>query len=374
MLEKLKNLTALGIGNIVTTVISGLFWIYIASIVEVKEYGEIGYMLSIAIVVSGISLVGARTSLTVFASKGESIIRPLSIFTVSIGLLISTIVYMILLDFGASIYVIGFMIFTVTNAELLGKKLYITYSKHLIVQRTLMVILSLTLFYLFGYQFIILGIAISFLPFSIKFYNLIKNNKVKLSSLRKKKEVIISNYALEITGLLPITMDRIIIGPLFGFIILGNYFLGLQVLMVLTIIPTAVYQYILPQDASKVSTAKIKKIIIIISVIFAILGFFLSPILIPVALPKYSDAIEMIQIMSFVVIPVTINLIYASKFIAELKTKIVIIGSIIFISAQILGLLSLVEYMGANGFALSLLIADSIVVIYYIIIHKYYKI
>jgi len=111
MLEKLKNLTALGIGNIVTTVISGLFWIYIASIVEVKEYGEIGYTLSIAIVVSGISLVGARTSLTVFASRGESIIRPLSLFAISVGLLISTIVYMILLDFGASIYVIGFMIF-----------------------------------------------------------------------------------------------------------------------------------------------------------------------------------------------------------------------------------------------------------------------
>ena len=374
MLEKLKNLTALGIGNIVTTVISGLFWIYIASIVEVKEYGEIGYTLSIAIVVSGISLVGAKTSLTVFASRGESIIRPLSLFAISVGLLISTIVYMILLDFGASIYVIGFMIFTLTNAELLGKKLYITYSKHLIVQRTLMVIFSLVLFYLFGYQFIILGIALSFLPFSIKFYNLIKNNKVGLSKLKDKKQIILSNYVLEISGLLPGTLDRIIIGPTFGFIILGNYFLGLQVFMVLTIIPSAVYQYILPQDASKTSTAKIKKVIIIISIIFAILGFFLSPILIPAVLPKYSDAIEVIQIMSFVVIPTTINLIYASKFIAELKSKIVIVGSIIFISVQIAGLLSLIEYFGVNGLALSLLIADSVVVIYYTIVHKYYRI
>jgi hypothetical protein len=82
----------------------------------------------------------------------------------------------------------------------------------------------------------------------------------------------------------------------------------------------------------------------------------------------------MIQIMSFVVIPTTINLIYASKFISELKAKIVVVGAIIFICVQTAGLLSLVEYMGANGFALSLLIADSIVVIYYIMIHKYYKI
>jgi O-antigen/teichoic acid export membrane protein len=329
MLEKLKNLTALGTANIATTAIAGLFWIYIASIIEVEEYGEIGYTLSIATLIAGISLLGAKSSLTVFAARKESIIRPLSLFIISVGILISMITYIILTDFGVSIYVIGFIIFSITNAELLGKKLYITYSKYLIIQRTLMVVLSLLLYYFFGYQFIILGIAISFLPFSIKFYNLIKNNKVGLSKLKNKKQIILSNYVLEISGLLPGTLDRIIIGPMFGFIILGNYFLGLQVFMVLAVIPSAVYQYILPQDASKTSTAKIKKVIIIISIIFAILGFFLSPILIPAVLPKYSDAIEVIQIMSFVVIPTTINLIYASKFIAELKSKIVIVGSII---------------------------------------------
>jgi len=374
MLEKLKNLTALGTANIATTAIAGLFWIYIASIIEVEEYGEIGYTLSIATLIAGISLLGAKSSLTVFAARKESIIRPLSLFIISVGILISMITYIILTDFGVSIYVIGFIIFSITNAELLGKKLYITYSKYLIIQRTLMVVLSLLLYYFFGYQFIILGIAISFLPFSIKFYNLIKNNKVGLSKLKNKKQIILSNYVLEISGLLPGTLDRIIIGPMFGFIILGNYFLGLQVFMVLTVIPSAVYQYILPQDASKTSTAKIKKVIIVISIIFAILGFFLSPILIPTVLPKYSDAIEVIQIMSFVVIPTTINLIYASKFIAELKSKIVIVGSIIFISVQITGLLCLVEYFGVNGLALSLLIADSVVVIYYTIVHKYYRI
>ena len=365
MLEKLKNLTALGIGNIVTTTISGLFWIYIASLVEVKEYGEIGYILSIAAVAAGISLVGAKTSLTVFASKGESMIRPLSIFTISFGLLISIIIYMTLLDFGASIYVIGFMIFTVTNAEILGKKFYITYSKHLIVQRSLMVVCSLLLYYLFGYQFIILGIAVSFLPFSVKFYNLIKNNKIKLSSIKQKKNILLSNYGVELAGLLPGTMDRIIIGPLFGFTILGNYILGLQVFIILTIIPVTVYQYILPQDASKISTVKIKKIIISISIILSIVGFFLSPILIPAVLPKYSDAIEVIQIMSFVTIPTTINLMYASKYIAEFKSKIVIIGSVIFMSIQIAGILTLVEHLGANGLALSLLIYSRYLLYHY---------
>lgn len=374
MLEKIKNLTALGVANIVTTAISGLFWIFIASLVEVDKYGEIGYTLSIATLIAGLSLLGAKSSLTVFAAKKESIIRPLSLFTISIGILISVIIYLILTDVGVSVYVIGFVIFTLTNAELLGRKLYITYSKHLVIQRTLMVGCSLLLFYLFGYQFIILGIAISFLPFSIKLYNLIKFNNVGLTKLKNKKQIILSNYVLEISGLLPGTLDRIIIGPLFGFMILGNYFLGLQVFVVLTVIPTAVYQYILPQDASNKSTAKIKKIIIIISIIFAVLGFFLSPILIPEILPKYSEAIEIIQIMSIVVVPTTINLIYASKFIAELKTKIVVVGSLIFISVQVAGIFSLVEYFGVNGLALSLLVADSIVVIYYTIIYKFSKI
>ena len=88
MLEKIKNLTALGVANIVTTAISGLFWIFIASLVEVDKYGEIGYTLSIATLIAGISLLGAKSSLTVFAAKKESIIRPLSLFTISIGILI----------------------------------------------------------------------------------------------------------------------------------------------------------------------------------------------------------------------------------------------------------------------------------------------
>ena len=123
MLEKIKNLTALGVANIVTTAISGLFWIFIASLVEVDKYGEIGYTLSIATLIAGLSLLGAKSSLTVFAAKKESIIRPLSLFTISIGILISVIIYLILTDVGVSVYVIGFVIFTLTNAELLGRKL-----------------------------------------------------------------------------------------------------------------------------------------------------------------------------------------------------------------------------------------------------------
>ena len=69
--SKFKDLTVLGIANIIVTVIGGIFWFYIASIVEVDEYGKISYVLAAAGITAVISLLGSSTSITVFTMKGR---------------------------------------------------------------------------------------------------------------------------------------------------------------------------------------------------------------------------------------------------------------------------------------------------------------
>jgi O-antigen/teichoic acid export membrane protein len=371
--NKFRDLTSLGIGNIVTVAIGGLFWLYVASFVEVEEYGQIGYVISMAGLVSGMSLLGSSSSITVLTSKKDSIFVSISLLAIICGSIGATILYFLVEDIGSTIYVIGIIIFQLINAELLGKKSFITYSKYLIVQRILMVIFALTLFHFIGYEGIILGIGLSFLVFSIKFYQMIPEFKIDFKNLKIKWVFLVNNYLLEIARLFSGTLDKLIIAPIFGFIILGNYYFGIQIFSVIVLIPTIMYQYILPHDASEVSTKRIKRITVLVSIGLALIGYFSSPIIIPNLFPKYQEAIELIQILSIVTIPTTINLMYISKFLSQLKNKIILVGTIIVIPIQIIGIIILGKEYGVVGLGMAVLIADLVQTIYYVIVDRYTK-
>jgi O-antigen/teichoic acid export membrane protein len=371
--SKFRDLSILGISNVIITIVGGVFWFYIASLIQVDEYGKISYVLAVAGITSGISLIGSNTSITVFTSKGEKILETLSILVLIISAISSIILYYILGNISASIYVIVFAMFTLLNAELLGKKNYVKYSKNLITQRVLMVGFSLVLYYIIGYEGIILGIALSFLPLSIQLFGTFKNFSIKITELKDKKNFLINNYLLDLSRLVTGTVDKIIIAPLFGFIILGNYYLGIQVFTVISLIPTVVYQYSLPQDASKNSPIKLKKLTILFSLVIASLGYFLAPLIIPIMFPKYTDAVGVIKILSLVAIPTTINLMYTSKLLGGLNSKIVLIGSLVFLPIHLVGIVVFGKIWGAEGLAIALLLADVAHAIYYFIVDKFTK-
>ncbi len=71
--------------------------------------------------------------------------------------------------------------------------------------------------------------------------------------------------------------DKLIIAPIFGFTILGNYALGMQFYMMFLIIPSIIFQYIVPQDASGNPSIVLKKITVLISVGITVLGIIFHP-------------------------------------------------------------------------------------------------
>ena len=50
----LKDIGSIGIANIAGSGISGLFWIYLASLLGEENYGELGFYISIASVATSI--------------------------------------------------------------------------------------------------------------------------------------------------------------------------------------------------------------------------------------------------------------------------------------------------------------------------------
>jgi|TARA_B110000914_G_C15317392_1_gene378576 O-antigen/teichoic acid export membrane protein len=149
-----------------------------------------------------------------------------------------------------------------------------------------------------------------------------------------------------------------------GFALLGNYQIGIQVLSVLLILPGVLYSYTVPHDASGNTNKKLKITGVLFSIVLVIPTIILSPILIPIILPEFTESITVIQLISISLIPITISALYISKFLGQERIKIVLIGSGMFITIQIITILILGEIYSVNGVAMSYLIASTLEAIY----------
>ena len=67
--KKFKGLTTIGITNIASNAISGLFWLYIASLLDTTKYGQISYLIAIAGISTTISFLGSGNALIVYTAK-----------------------------------------------------------------------------------------------------------------------------------------------------------------------------------------------------------------------------------------------------------------------------------------------------------------
>jgi len=110
---------------------------------------------------------------------------------------------------------------------------------------------------------------------------------------------------------------------------------------------------------------------ILLWVIFAGLGILLAPSIGPIIFPDYDESVEVIQILSLAAIPMTINLMYMSKFLGAEKIRIVLIASGIFLVSQITGILVLGPIFDINGVAIAMVLANSIEAIFFVSMHRF---
>ena len=370
----IKDISMLSIAHLIPTLIAASFWFYIASLIGDEAYGELTYYLTIAGIGSTVTLLGTPTALNVYAAKGERILPAVSMLTFTTSAIGAITVYFMFYNTGAGIHVFSYTIFALITAEFLGRKLFKTYMKIMIIQKILMVSLAIILYHLIGNDGIILGIAFAFIPFIILYYKEFKNYKINFSVLKSKKKFILNNYLLDFSRMFSGSMDKIIIAPIFGFAILGNYALGMQFYMMFLLIPSIIFQYIVPQDASGNPSIVLKKITVLISVVIAILALIFSPMIIQIIFPEFIEAVSIVQIIALAVIPGTINYMYISKFLGNLKNKIILVSSIIFLISIILGMAILGQLYDVQGIAAAFVLANTAESIFLVIVNKFYNI
>lgn len=362
--NKLKDLSLVGIADITSAGISALFWFYLASLLGPEVYGELAYFLSIAGLVSTISLLGASNTLVVYTAKKIPLQTALYVLTLLAGTISSIVVFLVFFNIGTSFLILGYIIFGLVIAEILGRSLYKTYAKFVLTQKVLMIILAISLYYVIGESGILLGIAISYSPFIINIIRGFKKISINFLLVKERVNFLTNSYLQTITGVFSSSVDKIIIAPLFGFALLGNYSLGLQFLTLISLIPAAVGKYLITQESSGFENKKLKKLIILFSVGLAVLGFTIGPWVVSSIFPKFIEADEIIRIVSIAVIPNTITMTYQAKFLGREKSRLVFISSSVWLGVQIIGIIILGNIYGVNGIAVAYILASIASTIY----------
>ena len=371
-LQRIKEIATLGSGDVIGSVLSAIFWFYLASQIKPEVYGEIHWFLGIAGIFSYVALFGTLNTITVYSAKNIKIQATLYLISLIAGAILSLVVILVLPAFyeiDSGILVIAFVINTLALGDLLGRKLYSTYSKYVLAQKGLTLGLGLAFFYYFGYEGILFALALSYIFYTKRIFTIFREQKINFNLVKERIGFITNNYILFLLAGFNGQIDKIIIAPLLGFALLGNYSLALQAIAIMMTFSAIFYKYILPQDSSGKNTKNLKVFAVIISVSISLIGIFLGPVLIEVFFPKYLETKDAIQIMSIAIAPATIGLILESQFLGSEKSKVVLIGTALSLVILTSSMIILGLNFGITGLAWSLIIATSAKTVFLLFAH-----
>ena len=362
--NSLKSLSAIGFSDIIGTGIVAFFWFYLATLLDVETYGELHYFIAIAGFAYVISMIGTRDVITVYVSKKINVTSVLFLLSLGGGAVAAIVIFGIFHRIDAAFLVLAFIINDLAIGYILGQKLFNSYAKYILTQKTLTLVLGLSFYYIFGVEGIIFALALSYIHFVIFIFRGSRKSKINFSLLPPRARFIITNYSLNIFGSFRNHLDKIIIAPILGLTLLGNYALALQIWAVLIILTNIIFKYILTHDTSGNKNKKLKTLTFFSSIIIAIFGITILPIVIPEFFPRYTGTVDAIRIMSIAVIPATVGQIYTSKLLGLEKSRTLIISRTISASSFLVAILFLGLTYGITGVAVAFVLSSTLQAVY----------
>ncbi|MGY5148948.1 MAG: lipopolysaccharide biosynthesis protein [Candidatus Nitrosopumilus sp. bin_68KS] len=369
-MKQINNLANIGLADIIGSGVSAVFWFYLAILISPDNFGELHYFISIVGIIAYLSLIGAQNTITVYVAKKIPIQSTFNFISLIIGGVGFVTLYLVFERIDMGFLVIGYIIYNSAVGEILGKREYKNYFKYVLIQKLLTPIMGLSLFYLFDVEGIIYGLAFSYIAFSVIIVKSFKETKIDFTLLKSRKGFIINNYLNSLSGTLNGQVDKMMIMPILGAAVLGNYSLSLQIISAMMIISSIFYKYMLPQQSAGFNIEKTKKLLILSSIILTVIGFFIIPVTLPTIFPKYVEAIDTIKIMSLAIIPLSIGQIFTSKFLAMEKSQYVLFALIISLSVLIPTMIIFGIIFGILGVASSFVFSISIQASYFYLVDR----
>ncbi len=356
-----KNLGYVSVGNIVHTFLGAILWLVIASKLNANEFGLLNYEISIATLLTSIGIMGFDTTLVSFLAKGVNKMLYEATFLI---IVLAGLMVLLMMVFYPSYPVISLLLsmllFSLVEANNLGKHSFKKYMWLMIIQRVLTLIFVPLFYFIFGIQATLYGFVLSYILTSYEFFRWLKHIRISISTLIPIKKYFIHSSILGVAKVLPYFFDKLLILPLFGLSIVGYYQFGVQVLTIVSMLPVIFYGYILPRESKKSSDDSIKvfsKFGLISSSILSILLIVSLPTIIISLFPTFIPVIFSSQVILLAGVPLTISSIYNSIFMAKEKSWEVVLGTLIFVCFQSMGIVILGNLMGIVGLSIATTLA-----------------
>ena len=327
--NNLKQLSFIGGADVVGSGITAIFWFFLASQISPDEYGQIFYFIGIASIAGAFVIVGAQNSILVYSAKNIKVESTLYLLSLIFAVIASFIIIVIFYKIDIVFLVFGYVINTLALGQLLGKKLFSSYSKFSIIQKILTFGLGIIFLFTFGAEGIIFALALSYVCFIVVAYKTFRNTKIDFSLLKDRSKFIFNNYVIEVLTKLNVHVNKFLIVPILGFGILGEFSLAQQLVNVGMIFTLIIFKFTLPHDSQGEENKKLKKYAVFISIGISILGFFVAPLIIPIFFSEYSAIIDTVRIISFCIIPMTFTKIFTSKLLGQENSKRVLYSKIV---------------------------------------------
>lgn len=371
-MKGIKEILSLSVGDYGGAIIVSAFWFLLAFLISPEEYGEIHYFIGIAGLAFSISLLTTQETIVVYTAKNVKLAPTLFLISLIAGGIAAVVVTALFSRVDSSFLLLGFIVNDLAIGYIVGKKLFTKYPKYFLLQKSLTFVLGISFFYLFGVEGIIFAIALSYGHFLFIIVKVFRKSSIDFSLLKKHRGFIGNNYVMNVSGAVRSHIDKIIIVPLIGFEILGNYALALQIYAVLMIFSNIIYRYALPHDSSGTSTRKIKLIGLSYAVGVSMLGFTVLPLIVPQIFEKFSDIGPAIQIISLAIIPTTIGLFYTSQILGREKSSVILASRILGSVSIIAMLVVLAPLYGMVG-AASAFVLSALVGCVFLVCAEYYR-
>lgn len=345
------------ISEIIAVLINTIFWVILAWQVEPGEYGEIQFLVGIASIASTIGLVGAGPTMAVSLAKKVPIQSNLILLSITMGGILFPITYFIFnrYDIGTLLY--GMIFFQLSVGILQGKQEYSRYFNYVIAQKIIFVVAAEVFLFLFGIEFIIFAFSISYIIFINILLKEFRVTNLDMNLVKEKSFFVLNNYIITLFSIARDNIDKLIIVPVLGYVILGNYSLALQAILLLSSVITIINKYALPILSTKSDAGQFLRVSFFISLPLLAIGYFVMPIVIELLFHKYEHTIETIKILSFSIPAYSLVTAYNTRLFAIEKSKFVLIGLIVFVSILTPLMLYFGSSYGINGVSYSYVIS-----------------
>ena len=366
-----RGIFYVGMGNLISSGLTIVFWLIIANFLKVGDYGYIGYSIALANLTGEFVLLGLNITVTTFVAKGENgnMVRDAN-FIVFIACISVCGFYLIIGLLYVSFLVLAFSVYLMSLAEALGRKKYEIYAFMLIGSRSCQLAFSLVFYYLWGFNGILIGSAIAWLLTGLHFFKNIIPLNFDFTSIKKNLAFILSAFGARVVESMALFFDRVLIGWLYGNTIVGFYVLALQFYFMLYMLPNMMFYYLLPEKSSGATMPELEKLSLLMAVFLAVGGFIFFPFFIGWLFPKFDESIQIVRLMSLAVIPATIANIKSAELFANDRSDMVFQGRFLGLCALIFGIVVFWELFDTIGLGVAILASQTALAIYFAYISK----